>query len=175
MQIETWEQEHAQPFVVNGQKFVEYVTEQWEMHRLEKERAKQERVREPSSGRGGGGPGSSHSPSAHGSSRCRGLAPGFRPRPVPDLFSSWDLTPVASDCHTATEEQETDGDGDALRQCSPHTQQAARTGAHHAGQSAQGKRQALGRCWRGARAGGRLAFCRAGGERAWLHFCVESA
>lgn len=52
MQIETWEQEHAQPFVVNGQKFVEYVTEQWETHRLEKERAKQERVREPSSGRG---------------------------------------------------------------------------------------------------------------------------
>lgn len=43
MQIEMWEQEHAKPFVVNGQKFVEYVTAQWEMHRLEKERAKQER------------------------------------------------------------------------------------------------------------------------------------
>ncbi|XP_053437881.1 protein regulator of cytokinesis 1 isoform X3 [Nycticebus coucang] len=42
-QIEMWEQEHSKAFVVNGQKFMEYVTEQWEMHRLEKERAKQER------------------------------------------------------------------------------------------------------------------------------------
>ncbi|XP_019315854.1 protein regulator of cytokinesis 1 isoform X3 [Panthera pardus] len=41
--IEMWEQEHSQAFVVNGQKFMEYVTEQWEMHRMEKERAKQER------------------------------------------------------------------------------------------------------------------------------------
>lgn len=47
-QIEMWEQKHSAAFVVNGQKFMEYVTEQWEMHRLEKERAKQERVREPS-------------------------------------------------------------------------------------------------------------------------------
>ncbi|XP_036909472.1 protein regulator of cytokinesis 1 isoform X2 [Sturnira hondurensis] len=42
-QIEMWEQEHAKAFVVNGQKFMEYVAEQWEMYRLEKERAKQER------------------------------------------------------------------------------------------------------------------------------------
>lgn len=42
--IELWEQEHSKAFVVNGQKFMEYVAEQWEMHRLEKERAKQERV-----------------------------------------------------------------------------------------------------------------------------------
>ncbi|XP_016072619.1 PREDICTED: protein regulator of cytokinesis 1 [Miniopterus natalensis] len=41
--IEMWEQEHSKAFVVNGQKFMEYVTEQWELHRLEKERAKQER------------------------------------------------------------------------------------------------------------------------------------
>uniref|UniRef100_A0A8C3WVR2 Protein regulator of cytokinesis 1 n=1 Tax=Catagonus wagneri TaxID=51154 RepID=A0A8C3WVR2_9CETA len=41
--IEMWEQEHAKAFVVNGQKFMEYVSEQWEIHRLEKERAKQER------------------------------------------------------------------------------------------------------------------------------------
>ncbi|XP_068847326.1 protein regulator of cytokinesis 1 isoform X4 [Capricornis sumatraensis] len=41
--IEMWEGEHSKAFVVNGQKFMEYVTEQWEMHRLEKERAKQER------------------------------------------------------------------------------------------------------------------------------------
>lgn len=47
-----WEQEHSKAFVVNGQKFMEYVTEQWEMHRLEKERAKQERVSEPSLGGG---------------------------------------------------------------------------------------------------------------------------
>uniref|UniRef100_A0A452S2F0 Protein regulator of cytokinesis 1 n=1 Tax=Ursus americanus TaxID=9643 RepID=A0A452S2F0_URSAM len=50
--IEMWEQEHSKAFVVNGQKFMEYVTEQWEMHRLEKERAKQERVSEHSVGRG---------------------------------------------------------------------------------------------------------------------------
>ncbi|XP_012588181.1 PREDICTED: protein regulator of cytokinesis 1 isoform X4 [Condylura cristata] len=42
-QIEKWEQEHSKAFVVNGQKFMAYVTEQWELHRLEKERAKQER------------------------------------------------------------------------------------------------------------------------------------
>ncbi|KAM9067650.1 protein regulator of cytokinesis 1 isoform X4 [Sarcophilus harrisii] len=41
--IEQWEQEHSKAFVVNGQKFMEYVTEQWETHRLEKEKAKQER------------------------------------------------------------------------------------------------------------------------------------
>ncbi|XP_050009912.1 protein regulator of cytokinesis 1 isoform X2 [Alexandromys fortis] len=41
--IEKWEQEQSMAFVVNGQKFMEYVTEQWELHRLEKERAKQER------------------------------------------------------------------------------------------------------------------------------------
>lgn len=50
-----WEQEHSKAFVVNGQKFMEYVTEQWEMHRLEKERAKQERVSEHSVGRGHNG------------------------------------------------------------------------------------------------------------------------
>ncbi|XP_045680781.1 protein regulator of cytokinesis 1 isoform X2 [Phyllostomus hastatus] len=42
-QIEAWEQEHSEAFVVNGQRFMEYVAEQWEMFRLEKERAKQER------------------------------------------------------------------------------------------------------------------------------------
>ncbi|XP_056662187.1 protein regulator of cytokinesis 1-like isoform X2 [Monodelphis domestica] len=42
-QIDLWEQEHSKTFLVNGQKFMEYVTEQWEMHRLEKEKAKQER------------------------------------------------------------------------------------------------------------------------------------
>ncbi|XP_006867199.1 PREDICTED: protein regulator of cytokinesis 1 [Chrysochloris asiatica] len=43
VRIEMWEQEHSKAFVVNGQKFMEYVIEQWEMHRLEKEKAKQER------------------------------------------------------------------------------------------------------------------------------------
>ncbi|KAM9067662.1 protein regulator of cytokinesis 1-like isoform X2 [Sarcophilus harrisii] len=42
-QIELWEQKYSKDFVVNGQKFLEYVMEQWEMHRLEKEKAKQER------------------------------------------------------------------------------------------------------------------------------------
>lgn len=42
--IDKWEQEQSMAFVVNGQKFTEYITEQWELHRLEKERVKQERV-----------------------------------------------------------------------------------------------------------------------------------
>ncbi|XP_020032996.1 protein regulator of cytokinesis 1 isoform X2 [Castor canadensis] len=42
-QIDLWEQAQSKTFVVNGQKFLDYVAEQWEMHRLEKERAKQER------------------------------------------------------------------------------------------------------------------------------------
>lgn len=41
--IEMWEQEHSMAFVVNGQKFVEYMAEQQELHRLAKEKAKQER------------------------------------------------------------------------------------------------------------------------------------
>ncbi|XP_059128382.1 protein regulator of cytokinesis 1 isoform X1 [Peromyscus eremicus] len=41
--IDKWEQEQSMAFVVNGQKFTEYITEQWELHRLEKERVKQER------------------------------------------------------------------------------------------------------------------------------------
>ncbi|XP_069899396.1 protein regulator of cytokinesis 1 isoform X4 [Dipodomys merriami] len=42
-QIEMWEQEHSQSFVVNGKNFMDYVAEQWQLHQLEKERAKQER------------------------------------------------------------------------------------------------------------------------------------
>uniref|UniRef100_A0A8C2LBX1 Protein regulator of cytokinesis 1 n=1 Tax=Cricetulus griseus TaxID=10029 RepID=A0A8C2LBX1_CRIGR len=41
--IEKWEQEQSMAFVVNGQKFMEYVVGQWELHGLEKERTKQER------------------------------------------------------------------------------------------------------------------------------------
>ncbi|ERE76388.1 protein regulator of cytokinesis 1 isoform 2 [Cricetulus griseus] len=41
--IEKWEQEQSMAFVMNGQKFMEYVAGQWELHRLEKERTKQER------------------------------------------------------------------------------------------------------------------------------------
>ncbi|XP_067871675.1 protein regulator of cytokinesis 1b isoform X1 [Heterodontus francisci] len=43
VQIDAWEQEHHSQFLVNGQNFMDYVTEQWELHRLEKEREKQER------------------------------------------------------------------------------------------------------------------------------------
>ncbi|XP_053128405.1 protein regulator of cytokinesis 1 isoform X2 [Hemicordylus capensis] len=42
-QVERWEEEQAQAFLVNGQRFVEYVAEQWQLHHLEKEREKQER------------------------------------------------------------------------------------------------------------------------------------
>ncbi|KAL6461464.1 hypothetical protein MHYP_G00296080 [Metynnis hypsauchen] len=42
-QIDLWEQEQGREFLVQGQKFMQFVTEQWELHRLEKEREKQER------------------------------------------------------------------------------------------------------------------------------------
>lgn len=80
-QIEMWEQEHSKAFVVNGQKFMEYVAEQWEMYRLEKERAKQERVRGPSLGRGRGGPvGSPDSTGAHGVEVAPDFCPHAHPR-----------------------------------------------------------------------------------------------
>ncbi|XP_062998826.1 protein regulator of cytokinesis 1 isoform X2 [Elgaria multicarinata webbii] len=41
--VELWEQEHAQGFLVNGQRFMEYVAEQWHLHHLEKEKERQER------------------------------------------------------------------------------------------------------------------------------------
>ncbi|TSK20021.1 Protein regulator of cytokinesis 1 [Bagarius yarrelli] len=42
-QIEQWEQEQGREFLVQGQKFMQFVNEQWDFHRLEKEREKQER------------------------------------------------------------------------------------------------------------------------------------
>ncbi|XP_051504273.1 protein regulator of cytokinesis 1-like isoform X2 [Myxocyprinus asiaticus] len=41
--IEQWEQEQNREFLVNGQKFMQFVSDQWESYRLEKEREKQER------------------------------------------------------------------------------------------------------------------------------------
>ncbi|KAM4734332.1 protein regulator of cytokinesis 1-like [Anableps anableps] len=43
VQIDTWEQEHSKEFLVNGQKFLEYVQQQWKEHHEEKEREKIER------------------------------------------------------------------------------------------------------------------------------------
>ncbi|XP_061594371.1 protein regulator of cytokinesis 1b isoform X2 [Cololabis saira] len=42
-QIDAWESEQGREFFVNGQKFLEYVEEQWELHRIEKEKEKLER------------------------------------------------------------------------------------------------------------------------------------
>ncbi|KAF2981344.1 hypothetical protein EK904_003801 [Melospiza melodia maxima] len=42
--VQTWEEEFKGPFLVKGQQFVEYVSEQWQQYRLEKEKEKQERV-----------------------------------------------------------------------------------------------------------------------------------
>ncbi|XP_015240318.1 PREDICTED: protein regulator of cytokinesis 1 isoform X2 [Cyprinodon variegatus] len=42
-QIDTWESEQGREFLVNGQKFLQYVAEQWELHRIEKEKEKLER------------------------------------------------------------------------------------------------------------------------------------
>uniref|UniRef100_A0AAZ3SJ33 Protein regulator of cytokinesis 1 n=1 Tax=Oncorhynchus tshawytscha TaxID=74940 RepID=A0AAZ3SJ33_ONCTS len=44
-QIDLWEEEQYREFLVNGQRFLQYVQEQWELLRLEKERGKNERVR----------------------------------------------------------------------------------------------------------------------------------
>ncbi|XP_060909107.1 protein regulator of cytokinesis 1b isoform X3 [Labrus mixtus] len=42
-EIDAWEREQGQEFLVSGQKFLQYVEEQWELHRIEKEKEKQER------------------------------------------------------------------------------------------------------------------------------------
>ncbi|XP_028257633.1 protein regulator of cytokinesis 1-like isoform X2 [Parambassis ranga] len=42
-QIDDWESSQGREFLVNGQKFLQYVEEQWELHRIEKEKEKQER------------------------------------------------------------------------------------------------------------------------------------
>ncbi|XP_075934939.1 protein regulator of cytokinesis 1b [Anarhichas minor] len=42
-QIDAWESEQDREFLVNGQKFLQYVEEQWELHRVQKEMEKQER------------------------------------------------------------------------------------------------------------------------------------
>uniref|UniRef100_A0A669CSB2 Protein regulator of cytokinesis 1b n=1 Tax=Oreochromis niloticus TaxID=8128 RepID=A0A669CSB2_ORENI len=42
-QIDTWEHEQGRDFQVNGQKFLQFVEEQWELHRIEKEKEKLER------------------------------------------------------------------------------------------------------------------------------------
>uniref|UniRef100_A0A8C8EG93 Protein regulator of cytokinesis 1 n=1 Tax=Oncorhynchus tshawytscha TaxID=74940 RepID=A0A8C8EG93_ONCTS len=42
-QIDLWEEEQYREFLVNGQRFLQYVQEQWELLRLEKEREKNER------------------------------------------------------------------------------------------------------------------------------------
>nr|XP_046199340.1 protein regulator of cytokinesis 1-like isoform X1 [Oncorhynchus gorbuscha] len=42
-QVDLWEEEQSREFLVNGQRFLQYVEEQWELLRLEKERGKNER------------------------------------------------------------------------------------------------------------------------------------
>ncbi|XP_037650304.1 protein regulator of cytokinesis 1b isoform X1 [Sebastes umbrosus] len=43
VQIDVWESEQDREFLVNGQMFLQYVEDQWELHRIEKEKEKQER------------------------------------------------------------------------------------------------------------------------------------
>lgn len=42
--VQAWEQECKGAFLVKGQQFMDYVSEQWQLYRLEKEKEKQERV-----------------------------------------------------------------------------------------------------------------------------------
>lgn len=44
VRIAAWQEEQGQEFSVNGKKFLDYVTEQWNQFHLEKEREKQERL-----------------------------------------------------------------------------------------------------------------------------------
>ncbi|KAM4675096.1 protein regulator of cytokinesis 1 isoform 2-T2 [Discoglossus pictus] len=44
VRIAGWEQEQVREFYVNGKKFMDYVTEQWDMFHQEKEKEKQERL-----------------------------------------------------------------------------------------------------------------------------------
>ncbi|XP_071425030.1 protein regulator of cytokinesis 1 isoform X2 [Pithys albifrons albifrons] len=41
--VQAWEQEFKRAFLVKGQQFMEYVSEQWQLYHLEKEKEKQER------------------------------------------------------------------------------------------------------------------------------------
>ncbi|XP_057693587.1 protein regulator of cytokinesis 1-like isoform X2 [Corythoichthys intestinalis] len=43
VQIDCWEQEQGKQFLVNGQKFLDYVQQQWEQHHVQKEKEKMER------------------------------------------------------------------------------------------------------------------------------------
>ncbi|XP_063170227.1 protein regulator of cytokinesis 1 [Candoia aspera] len=43
VRVELWEHQQARDFLVNGQHFMEHVAEQWRLHRLEKEKERQER------------------------------------------------------------------------------------------------------------------------------------
>ncbi|XP_071369359.1 protein regulator of cytokinesis 1b isoform X2 [Centroberyx affinis] len=47
-QIDAWESEQGREFLVNGQMFLQYVEEQWELHRIEKEKEKLERGKQKS-------------------------------------------------------------------------------------------------------------------------------
>lgn len=49
LEIDAWESLQGREFFVNGQKFLQYVEEQWELYRVEKEKEKQQRVRPPPS------------------------------------------------------------------------------------------------------------------------------
>ncbi|XP_023698850.1 protein regulator of cytokinesis 1-like isoform X2 [Paramormyrops kingsleyae] len=42
-QIDVWEQEQGREFLIDGKKFLQFVEEQWELHRTEKERERVER------------------------------------------------------------------------------------------------------------------------------------
>ncbi|KAM8894490.1 protein regulator of cytokinesis 1b isoform 3-T4 [Spinachia spinachia] len=42
-QMDAWESEQGREFLVKGEKFLAYVEEQWELHRVDKEKEKQER------------------------------------------------------------------------------------------------------------------------------------
>ncbi|XP_017290501.1 protein regulator of cytokinesis 1b isoform X2 [Kryptolebias marmoratus] len=42
-QIDAWENEQGREFLVNGQKFLQYVAQQWELHQMEKEQVKLQR------------------------------------------------------------------------------------------------------------------------------------
>lgn len=50
-QMDAWESEQGREFLVKGEKFLVYVEEQWELHRVDKEKEKLERVSRPAARR----------------------------------------------------------------------------------------------------------------------------
>lgn len=90
-----WEGEQGREFLVNNQRFLQYVEERWELHRIEKEKEKQERVNKET---------------------CRIIGRAC-------LISGTCVDFSLDKLRTASEEEQTDGGGHAVRNSSADAHQ----------------------------------------------------